>query len=107
MFILVCLANPPPAGFSEYFLMAVDLHRYKNGQKEGKVWGPWPGSSLHYLEVMSSPRWEDFDIEYLSANRFSFLGNGRAKIEEEEGADLAYYLSEPGVAQVNGIKGRK
>ncbi|KAJ9630333.1 hypothetical protein H2204_008551, partial [Knufia peltigerae] len=74
---------------------------YKNGQKDGKVWGPWPGSSLHYLELMASPRWEDFDIKYLTTNRFSFLGNGRTKLEDEEGADLAYYLKEPGATALD------
>lgn len=47
---------------------------------------------------MSSPRWEDYDIKYLSANKFSFLGNGRAKLEKENDSDLAYYLTEPGVS---------
>jgi hypothetical protein len=75
--------------------MLTQPKRYKNGLKDGKVWGPWPGSSLHFLELMSSPRWEDFDIRYLSSNKFTFLGNGRVKIEQEEGADLAYYLREP------------
>lgn len=27
--------------------------RYKNGKVEGKAWGPWCGSSLHFLELMS------------------------------------------------------
>lgn len=48
---------------------------------------------------MALPGWEDYEIRYLSKNRFAFLGNGRAKLEHEEGADLAYYLGEPGVVQ--------
>jgi cation diffusion facilitator CzcD-associated flavoprotein CzcO len=68
---------------------------YKNGQVDGKVWGPYSGSSLHYLELMSKPRWEDFDIEYLVRNRYDFLGNGRTR-RELEGWDLAYYVQEPG-----------
>lgn len=50
---------------------------------------------------MASPRWEDFDIKYLTTNRFSFLGNGRTKLEDEEGADLAYYLKEPGATALD------
>ncbi|EXJ84595.1 hypothetical protein A1O3_05265 [Capronia epimyces CBS 606.96] len=68
---------------------------YKNGKRDGKVWGPWPGSSLHFLELMSSPRWEDYEIQYLKGNRFDFLGNGRTQ-RELEGGDLAYYVKEPG-----------
>jgi hypothetical protein len=49
-------------------------NRYKNGDADGKVWGPWSGSSLHYLEVMNKPRWEDYDVTYLSRNRFDCLG---------------------------------
>ncbi|OAL56021.1 FAD/NAD(P)-binding domain-containing protein [Pyrenochaeta sp. DS3sAY3a] len=68
---------------------------YKNGNVDGKVWGPWPGSSLHYLELMSEPRWEDWEIEYTSKNRFAFLGNGKSSVEANKG-DLAHYLREPG-----------
>lgn len=69
---------------------------YKNGKADGKVWGPWCGSSLHFLELMSKPRWEDWKIEYQSANRFAFLGYGKT-LREESGGDLAYYLAQPSV----------
>ncbi|OAG37610.1 hypothetical protein AYO21_08218 [Fonsecaea monophora] len=71
---------------------------YKNGKAEGKVWGPWPGSSLSYLELMARPRWEDWDFTYLRPNRFSFLGRGKTE-RECCGGDLAYYLTEPGAAK--------
>lgn len=48
---------------------------------------------------MASPRWEDYEIKHLTRNRYAFLGNGRAKVEFEDRADLAYYLKEPGVLQ--------
>ncbi|OQV00815.1 hypothetical protein CLAIMM_06263 [Cladophialophora immunda] len=70
---------------------------YKNGKAEGKVWGPWPGSSLSYLELMSQPRWEDWDLTYMTRNRFHFLGRGKTE-REAHGGDLAYYLTEPGAA---------
>ena len=74
-------------------------YRYKNGKRDGKVWGPWPGSSLHYLEIMLNPRWEDYEITYFSSNRFTFFGNGRTK-REIEGGNLAYYLREPGAGKL-------
>ncbi len=64
---------------------------YKNGKAQGKVWGPWPGSSLSYLELMQQPRWEDWDFTYLTQNRFHFLGYGKTE-REVKGRDLAYYL---------------
>jgi cation diffusion facilitator CzcD-associated flavoprotein CzcO len=32
---------------------------YKAGSASGKILALWPGSSLHYLEALKSPRWED------------------------------------------------
>ena len=61
--------------------------RYKNGKVDGKISSSWPGSSVHFLELMSNPRWEDWNIKYLSPNRFAFLGNGRTE-REENGDDL-------------------
>ena len=72
---------------------------------KGKL-GPYPfaSSSLPptYQSVMSANvpaasvekvRGEDFYIEYISRNRFSYLGNGEMALEKAEDADLAYYLS--------------
>lgn len=68
---------------------------YKNGHVDGKVWGPWPGSSLHFLELMSSPRWEDWEFKYRdTGNRFAYLGRGKTEREETEGTDLAWYISQ-------------
>ncbi|KAL6806840.1 hypothetical protein GGI42DRAFT_351488 [Trichoderma sp. SZMC 28013] len=36
---------------------------YKN-QKTGRVDAVWPGSVLHYPEVIEDPRWEDMNIAY-------------------------------------------
>ncbi|KAJ9623816.1 hypothetical protein H2204_011002 [Knufia peltigerae] len=68
---------------------------YKNGTVDGKVWGIWPGSSIHFIEIMAAPRWEDYDIEYLQKNRFNFFGIGQTLREKRHG-DLSYYLSERG-----------
>jgi len=63
---------------------------FKQGKKEGQA-AVWPGSRLHFLEIMKSPRFEDFDMEYLDENRFAFLGNG-FEIREVDGRDVTYYL---------------
>ncbi|SCN82413.1 related to monooxigenase [Fusarium fujikuroi] len=54
---------------------------YKNGSDNGAVTGPWCGSIWHYKETLESPRWEDFEIQYLEKNRFAYLGNGRTHRE--------------------------
>lgn len=80
---------------------------YKN-KGTGAVVGLWPGSTLHCVEAMRSPRWEDFDYVYLDeleghdtddklkgvgkeANRLAWLGNGMS-ITQQEKRDLAWYL---------------
>ncbi|KAH7075495.1 hypothetical protein BKA63DRAFT_413523 [Paraphoma chrysanthemicola] len=72
----------------------------------GKVVGLWPGSTLHCVEALRSPRWEDFEYVYLDelegadkanglggtkANRLAWLGNGWS-INQLEERDLAFYL---------------
>jgi hypothetical protein len=55
----------------------------------------WPGSSLHYIEAIKVPRYEDYDIEYLGPgkkNMWAFLGMGavRALVNKE---DVSPYLN--------------
>lgn len=52
----------------------------------------WPGSSLQYVEVIQSPRYEDFEIEYQHKNPWAHLGLGYALSNTKEGADLSPYL---------------
>ncbi|KAF2745554.1 FAD/NAD(P)-binding domain-containing protein [Sporormia fimetaria CBS 119925] len=62
--------------------------------KQGKVDGQaaiWPGSRLHFLQMMSAPRYEDFDIEYWDDNVFAFMGNG-FELREFDGRDITNYL---------------
>lgn len=68
---------------------------YKNGKVDGKVWGPWPGSALHFLEAMEAPRWEDWDLKYTTSNRFSYFGHGKTQ-REIKGMNLGYYVTQPG-----------
>ncbi|KAL7906991.1 hypothetical protein GGI35DRAFT_482357 [Trichoderma velutinum] len=72
---------------------------YKNGKVDGKVWGPYSGSALHFLELMSETRWEDFKIEYWNSNRFQYLGSG-VTYREVSGGDLSWYVTEPGANPV-------
>ncbi|KAF2090198.1 FAD/NAD(P)-binding domain-containing protein [Saccharata proteae CBS 121410] len=68
---------------------------YRNGV--GSVTGLWPGSTLHCVEAMRSPRWEDWEYVYLGeeegeeVNRLAWLGNGWS-LNQLEGRDLAWYL---------------
>jgi hypothetical protein len=84
---------------------------YKNNDT-GRVNAIWPGSSLHYIEAIQDPRWEDFHWKYQKVcetplppfsafdrcanleqrNRWHFLGNGHSKTQVE-GGDKSPYLN--------------
>ncbi|KAL8300693.1 hypothetical protein RB597_010342 [Gaeumannomyces tritici] len=65
---------------------------YKNNDT-GRVNAIWPGSSLHYIQVIETPRYEDFEMEYCAKNRWAMLGMGFTVAERnKEGADLSPYL---------------
>ncbi|KAK0659414.1 putative sterigmatocystin biosynthesis monooxygenase stcW [Lasiodiplodia hormozganensis] len=63
---------------------------FKQGRKDGQV-VVYPGSRLHFMELMKAPRYEDFEIVYWNENRFAFLGNG-FEVRERDGRDITYYL---------------
>lgn len=48
------------------------------------------------MDVMSQPRWEDFEFSYLKNNRFGYFGIGKTE-REKNGGDLSFYLTERGV----------
>lgn len=55
----------------------------------------WPGSSLHYQQVISTPRYEDFDISYFDKNIWASLGMGFA-VENRKApgeADCSPYMN--------------
>jgi hydroxyversicolorone monooxygenase len=58
----------------------------------GRVNAIWPGSSLHYADVIKEPRYEDFDIEYLNQNPWAHLGMGFNHTATKKGADFSPYL---------------
>lgn len=65
---------------------------YKSGSISGKVTALWPGSTLHYLEAIAEPRYEDWIFTYVGGNRFAYLGNGFSQTELDLTADWSYYL---------------
>ncbi|KAJ4255164.1 hypothetical protein NW757_004670 [Fusarium falciforme] len=88
----------------EYFKGTVYLDRcsswYKNnGGRGDRITGVWPGSALHAMETLRSPRWEDFDYVYREdsagneGNRLAWLGDGwsAAQVDPGEG-ELAHFL---------------
>jgi len=69
---------------------------YKNNET-GRVNSIWPGSSLHYCEMVNSPRFEDYDIKYLDKkNMWSFMGLGFTKNQMVDG-DHSPYLTKEGI----------
>jgi cation diffusion facilitator CzcD-associated flavoprotein CzcO len=62
---------------------------FKAGDKNRKP-TIWSGSRIHYLRMLQKPRFEDFDIEYLSGNAFNYLGDG-FHVSEYDGSDLTWY----------------
>ena len=66
---------------------------YKAGSKSGRVVALWPGSTLHYLEAVQTPRYEDWSWKYQrGASRWAYLGNGHSSAEKRSGGDLAWYI---------------
>ncbi|KAI9372983.1 putative sterigmatocystin biosynthesis monooxygenase stcW [Aspergillus egyptiacus] len=66
---------------------------YKNNET-GRVNAIWPGSSLHYQEVIERPRYEDFEISYGDANPWAHLGMGWTMLDRAGGkqADVSPHL---------------
>lgn len=63
------------------------------GKSDEPVTAMYPGSVLHYKEILDTLRVEDFEVKYRSNNRFKFLGNGLTQIEKDpENSDLAFYI---------------
>ncbi|VDB82944.1 unnamed protein product [Peniophora sp. CBMAI 1063] len=71
---------------------------------DGVLTGLWPGSCLHFIHVLSRPRWEDFDYERLaedrSQNKFYWLGDGLTYAEKTMTGDRAWYLNDVDIPPV-------
>lgn len=49
--------------------MGVDSANYIFTDKDnltGAITAVWPGSSIHFMDVVANPRWEDYEIEYMN-----------------------------------------
>ncbi|KAH8807815.1 hypothetical protein F5884DRAFT_790136 [Xylogone sp. PMI_703] len=66
---------------------------YKGSTVEGEVRALWPGSSLHYMQALKHPRWEDYNYEYINNNPYAWLGDGWTECEKHEGMDRCEYLN--------------
>ena len=64
--------------------------------------GLWPGSTLHCVESLRSPRWEDYEYDYqpeengAEVNQLAWLGNGWAVnqlADKPRTVDMAFYLT--------------
>ncbi|RGP81373.1 hypothetical protein FLONG3_517 [Fusarium longipes] len=64
---------------------------FKNGKVDGRVTAMYPGSVIHYKEMLDEFRTEDFTYEYTAKNRFQFMGNGMT-FREKNDEDLAWYM---------------
>ncbi len=63
---------------------------FKQGDPNGSL-TMYPGSRVHFFELLATPRYEDYDIEYASANQWHFLGNGFA-LREFDGRDTSFWM---------------
>lgn len=65
---------------------------YKKNRIDGRVTATFPGSALVFRRMISEIRGEDFNIDYRSANRFCFMGNGFTEYELNDENDLSWYV---------------
>lgn len=83
------------AHVSSFMAKAVWTANCRNSHNNHEIGGrtptTWPGSTLHYLEAIREPRWDDWSFTH-STNRFSWLGNGISQTEWDPVADLGYYI---------------
>ncbi|KAF2123552.1 FAD/NAD(P)-binding domain-containing protein [Dothidotthia symphoricarpi CBS 119687] len=53
-----------------------DCRAWYRDNDTGRVNAIWPGSSNHYAEIIATPRYEDFEIEYQHKNPWAHIGMG-------------------------------
>lgn len=92
--------------FAAQTVYSAGCRSWANGGKPGSFdHGHWPGSGYHANIVRKTPRWEDWEYTYDSAdgNRFSYFGDGWTKHELDPGADLVSYLKHPGQVDLRSL----
>lgn len=67
---------------------------YKN-PADGRITAIWPGSTLHYMETLATPRFDDYEVAY-NGRRFAYLGGGFSQTELNPGLDKTYYIRDRG-----------
>ena len=50
----------------------------------------YTGSSLHALNAMANPRWEDYEYEYVNDNPVGWLGDGWTENEKNKTISVDY-----------------
>lgn len=68
-------------------------YRTEDG-KGARITALWPGSTLHCIEALRAPRWEDFEFESKTENKLAWLGNGWSSTQIGDGGDPAWYVKE-------------
>ncbi|KAL1887843.1 hypothetical protein Sste5346_009955 [Sporothrix stenoceras] len=71
---------------------------FNQGKPGGKITAQYPGSLMHWREMLFEPRYEDYSIKYRGPNRFKYMGNGFTK-REVNGEDLSFYLDPEYIAK--------
>lgn len=71
-----------------------DCRSWYKDNETGRVNAIWPGSSLHYIECIENPRYEDYEWTSTRKNRWAWLGRGetRSTTTEIETSDRAPYM---------------
>lgn len=64
-------------------------------RRNDRIVGLWPGSTVHAIETLRSPRWEDFEYDYgenaTDDRLLRWLGNGWSELQLNNG-DISYYI---------------
>ncbi|CZR42542.1 monooxygenase family protein [Fusarium proliferatum ET1] len=65
---------------------------YRSGRLGSRIVALWPGSSVQCLEVLRSPRWEDYEFESAdpTGNLLRWMGNGWSQVLTE--GDPSWFL---------------
>lgn len=80
--------------WAKHTVWADKCRRWYKNYETGRVTGIWPGSALHYIELIKQPRFEDYTNTYRNKkNMWSFMGLGKVPAHTDPDADRSPYLS--------------
>ncbi|RDL41003.1 Flavin-binding monooxygenase-like protein [Venustampulla echinocandica] len=94
------LFNAHTQEFMKLTVWSTDCRAWYKNNETGRVNAVFPGSSLHYCQLIEEPRYEDYNITYQNRhNPWAYLGLGFTKANRTMGkeADLSPYLSEEAI----------